>query len=156
MHQSKYGSKKSQRGPGLFKVNGRLLEDPNKLKSAKGQIDTKMQQMDHTYNLRKAKYFWLAQGDIKSQQPKKDSSKKLFFSRIFLCLSPAPCFSAIPLPHSFKVYHCHSLSVCISTFNLFCLTILVFVSFCLCSFSSFFNLFIFQLSLTNLCLLCQS
>ena len=37
----------SQRGPGLFKVNCSLLEDPNKQQSAKVQIDTMMQQMDH-------------------------------------------------------------------------------------------------------------
>ena len=42
--------KKAPRGPGLFKVNGSLLEDPVKLTQAKAQIDTKMQQLDPTWN----------------------------------------------------------------------------------------------------------
>ena len=42
--------KKAPRGPGLFKVNGSLLEDPIKLAQAKAQIDTMMQQVDPTWN----------------------------------------------------------------------------------------------------------
>ena len=42
--------KKAPRGPGLFKVNGSLLEDPLKLMQAKAQIDTMMQQLDPTWN----------------------------------------------------------------------------------------------------------
>ena len=42
--------KKAPRGPGLFKVNGSLLEDPLKLAQAKAQIDTMMQQVDPTWN----------------------------------------------------------------------------------------------------------
>ena len=42
--------KKAPRGPGLFKVNGSLLEDPFKLIQAKAQIDTMMQQLDPTWN----------------------------------------------------------------------------------------------------------
>ena len=42
--------KKEPRGPGLFKINGSLLEDPVKLTQAKAQIDTMMQQIDPTWN----------------------------------------------------------------------------------------------------------
>ena len=43
--------KKAPRGPGLFKVNGSLLEDPLKLIQAKAQIDKMMKQLDPTWNL---------------------------------------------------------------------------------------------------------
>ncbi len=42
--------KKAPRGPGLFKLNGSLVEDPLKLAQAKTQIDTMMQQADITWN----------------------------------------------------------------------------------------------------------
>ena len=42
--------KKAPRGPGLFKVNGSLLDDPLKLIKAKAQIDTMMQELDPTWN----------------------------------------------------------------------------------------------------------
>ena len=36
----------TKRGPGLFKVNGSLLENPINLQKANYQINTMMQQMD--------------------------------------------------------------------------------------------------------------
>ena len=50
--------KKNQRGPGLFKVNGSLLEDPNKLRMANENITRMMQQMDPTWDPhKKLEYF---------------------------------------------------------------------------------------------------
>ena len=42
--------KMAPRGPGLFKVNGSLLDYPLKLVEAKAQIDTMIQQLDPTRN----------------------------------------------------------------------------------------------------------
>ncbi len=42
--------KKTPRGPGLFNVNGSLLEEPLKLAQAKTQLDTMMQQVDIAWN----------------------------------------------------------------------------------------------------------
>jgi hypothetical protein len=41
---------KQPRGPGLFKVNGSLLEDPAKLLWSNENINTVMQQLDPTWN----------------------------------------------------------------------------------------------------------
>ena len=41
---------KTKRGPGMFKVNGSLLEDPIKLQAAKQNIANMMQQIDHTWD----------------------------------------------------------------------------------------------------------
>ena len=43
----------NKRGPGLFKVNGSLIENPKTLETATEQINTMMQQMDPTYRIRK-------------------------------------------------------------------------------------------------------
>ena len=40
----------SKRGPGLFKVNGSLQENPTNLQKANDQIHTMMQQMESTWN----------------------------------------------------------------------------------------------------------
>jgi hypothetical protein len=42
--------KKEPRGPGLFKVNGSLLENPAKLLWANENINKMMQQLDSTWN----------------------------------------------------------------------------------------------------------
>ena len=42
--------KLSKRGPGLFKVNGSLLDNPNNLQKANEQINTMMLQMDASWN----------------------------------------------------------------------------------------------------------
>ena len=50
--------KLNKRGPGLFKVNSSLLENPNILQKANEQINTMMQQMDASWNPRlKLEYF---------------------------------------------------------------------------------------------------
>ena len=42
--------KLSKRGPGLFKVKGSLLDNPNNLQKANEQINTMMLQMDASWN----------------------------------------------------------------------------------------------------------